>query len=89
MKSRIITEFRISYGCFRCEVTALRMFLVFVVFIVVRITSISVFSLFYPHVLVKGGTLLAQFKLNGLDQALGFYNNLILKKVYWYVDEDL
>ena len=44
---------------------------------------------FYPHVLVKGGTLLAQFKLNGLDQALGFYNNLILKKVYWYVDEDL
>lgn len=45
-----------------------------------RIIFISVFSLFYPHVLVKGGTLLAQFKLNGLDQALGFYNNLILKK---------
>lgn len=32
-----------------------------------------VFSLFYPHVLVKGGTLLAQFKSNGFNQALGFY----------------
>ena len=73
MKSRIITGFRISCGCFRREVAALRMFLLlFVVFIVVRITLISFFPYFIHMFSLRVGLYLPNSSQMASTKHLGF-----------------